>query len=206
MKLHYLNVCRPTPEEQTEIKNAFTKVAAVPAFARDFEVARGRTTLKDAPDSVFVRLRRDMAPDSPLMTTQYSMSTDQTNTVEVLVLRSRDAKEFHELSFEDAVSSGAASPVTVLGVDTPVTRIRLERFGKKSIVLARCPDADQSEYETMFRAASDLMGRYRKALGLRTAFRTDIDWLATQGAKPATAKPKDAKTDSAKAAPKKSTK
>lgn len=198
MKLNYLNVCRPSADEQTEIRNVFAKVAAHPAFTRDFEVSRGRATFKEEPDSVFVRLRRDLAPESPLMTAQYSMSTDEANTIETLVLRSRDARDFHELSFEDRVSSGAASPLTVLGVDTPVTRIRVERFGKKSIVLARCPDADQSEYEAMFRTASDLMARYRKALGLRTAFRTDIAWLTAQGTKTA-----GAKTDGAKAAPKK---
>lgn len=192
-KFNILNVCRPSAEDQAEIKNVFAKVATKPVFTRDFEISRGRATLKDSPDSVFVRLRRDMAPDSPLMTTQYSMSTDDTSTIETLVLRSRDAKDFHELALEDRVSAGAAAPTAILGVDTPVTRIRVERFGKKSIVLARCPNADQSQYEPLFRDASDLMARYRKALGLRSAFQTDINWLSAQSAKP----------EGTKAAPKK---
>ena len=177
VKLTYLYVCKPSAADQTEIKNAFAKVAAKPAFSRDFEISRGRATLKDSPDSKFVRVRRDMLPESPLMTTQYSMSTDATNTIETLVLRSRDTKEFHELALEDRMSAGAASPLTILSVDTPVTRIRLERVGKSSIVLARCPNVDQSAYEPFFREASNLMTRYRKALELGSAFRTDINWL-----------------------------
>ncbi len=196
VKLNLLNVCKPPAEELAEIRSVFTKAAVKPAFSRDFEVSRGRVTMKDSPDSKFVRLRRDMTPDSALMTTQYSMSMDEKDTVETLVLRSRDAKDFHEIAFEDRVSASAASPTAVLGVDTPVTRIRLERYGEKSIVLARCPDADQSALEPFFRDASDLMARYRKALGLRSAFRTDINWLNAEAAKP----------QGAKAAPKKASK
>jgi hypothetical protein len=193
-KLNILNVCRPSAEDQAEIKSVFAKVAAKPVFGRDFEISRGRTSVKDAPESKFVRLRRDMTSESPLMTTQYSMSTDATNTVELLVLRSRDAKDFHEIALEDRVSSGSASPLAILSVDTPVTRIRLERLGKRSIVLARCPDADQSAYEPLFRNAADLMARYRKAMGLRSAFRADIGWLSAEGAtKPEGAKHRDLK-------------
>jgi hypothetical protein len=49
----------------------------------------------------------------------------------------------------------------------------LERFGKASVVLARCsvvegnPATDQSLYEPIFRAASSIMERYREALGAR---------------------------------------
>lgn len=183
VKVHYLNVCAPPAEDQAELKAAFARVSAGPAFSRDFEISRGRLTMQDSEDSKFVRLRRDMAPESPLLTAQYSMSTDPTNTIETLVLRMRDPKQFHELSLEDRVSTAAAAPSAVLGVDTPVSRIRLERFSKNSIVLARCPNADQSAYEEFFRNASGIMARYRKALGLRNAFRSDIAWLSGAAAR-----------------------
>jgi hypothetical protein len=95
----------------------------------------------------------------------------------------RDPKEFHEISIEDRVSAGAASPLSVVAADTPAARIRIERLAKSSIVLARCEGADQSAYEPLFKQASDLIARYRGALGLRTAFRPDIAWL-TSSSKP----------------------
>jgi hypothetical protein len=179
VKVNYLNVCAPPAEDQAEIKSAFAKIPARPAFGPDFEISRGHATLQESPDSRFVRLRRDMAVDSPFLTAQYSISRDNSNIIETLVLRTRDAKQFHEISLEDRVSSGAASPATVLSVETPVSRIRLERFTKNSIVLARCPEADQNAYEPLFREASDVMARYRKALGLATTFRSDLNWLTT---------------------------
>ena len=117
------------------------------------------------------------------MTAQYSMSTDPKNTIEILVLRLRDAKEFHEISMEDRVSTEAAAPTTVLGTDTPPARMRIERLGKGAVALARCTDVDQSAYEPLFKQAADIMARYRGALGLRNSFRSDIEWLDRQ-AKP----------------------
>ncbi|HKV92513.1 MAG TPA: hypothetical protein VJW20_08205 [Candidatus Angelobacter sp.] len=177
VKVNYLNVCTPGKEEQEVINGALAAVKAKPVFSTDFEISRGRTTLKDAPDSRFVRLRRDFAADSPLMTAQYSMSTDSTNTIETLVLHPRDTKDFLELVLEDRVSAGSASPAIVLSVDTPATRVRIERLNKSSAVLTRCPDADQSAYDPVFRQASEIMAQYRAALGLRTEFRSDIAWL-----------------------------
>ena len=164
------------------MKSVFGKVQGRPAFSRDFEVTRGRTAVKDAPDAKYVRLRRDMAPESPLLAAQYSISTDAAVTVETLVLRSRDEKDFHELALEDSASAGAASPAAMLKVDTPVSRIRVERIGKGSIVLARCQEADQSAYEPLFRQATDIMAAYRKALSLGT-IRTDVSWM-TQSTSP----------------------
>jgi hypothetical protein len=178
VKLNYLNVCTPSAEEQTEIKNAFARVQAKPVFSRDFEVSRGRTTVKDSPDAKFVRLRRDLIPESTLLAAQYSMSTDEESTVETVVLRTRDPKDFHELSLEDRVSSGATSPASLLNVETPVSRIRLERFGKSSIVLARCEGGGQESYEPLFRQASEIMGLYRKALDLSGMLRADVAWLS----------------------------
>jgi hypothetical protein len=177
MKVNVLNVCSPSSDEQAVLRDALAKAKAATPLAPDFEMARGRATLKDAPPSKYVRLRRDVAPQSPWETAQYSMSRDPQSTVETLVLRLRDPKEFHELSIEDRVSSEAASAATVLSSDTPASRIRVERLGKSSVALARCPDADQSAYEPFFAEASDIMARYRKELGLRTEFREDISWL-----------------------------
>lgn len=181
VKVHYLNVCAPPAEDQAEIKAAFSKIPGRPAFGPDFEISRGHATMQDSPDSRFVRLRRDLPADSPFLTAQYSISRDNSNIIETLVLRMRDPKQFHELSLEDRVSSSAASPATVLSTETPVSRVRLERFTKNSIVLARCPEADQSAYDPLFREASEIMVRYRKALGLGSAFRYDVNWLTSSG-------------------------
>lgn len=177
IKLNYINACTPSPEEQAALKSAMTKVSVTPAFADDFEVSHGRTTLKNALPSKYVRLRRDFAAQSPMMTAQYSMSLDEELTIETLVLRMRDPKDFLEISFEARVGAAAASPVSVVATDTPATHIRIERMGKGSLALARCPGADQSVYEPLFKQGSELMARYRGALGLRTEFRPDIAWL-----------------------------
>ena len=180
VRMNYVNVCTPSAEDQTALKNALTKVSGKPAFSQDFEVSHGRTTLKDAPVSRFVRLRRDFAPESLLMTAQYSMSADEKTIIETLVLRLRDPKEFHEVSIEDRVTAGSAAPLVVLSTDTPAARIRIERLGKSSVTLSRCEGTDQSAYEPFFKQASELMANYRGALGLRTTFRSDVSWL-TEG-------------------------
>src|SRR4029077_2234681 len=177
IKVNYLNVCTPGTDEQAVINGALAAVQAKPVFSTDFEISRGRTTLKDAPDAKYVRLRRDFAPESPLLTAQYSMSTDSTNTIEILVLRPRDPRDFLEVVMENRVTAGAAAPLAVLQVDTPTSRVRIERLNKSSAVLARCQEVDQRAYDPMFHQASDIMAQYRAALGLRTAFRSDIAWL-----------------------------
>lgn len=178
VRLNYLNVCTPSAEDQAEIKAAFAKVAPKPEFSRDYEISRGRATVENSPESRFVRLRRDFAADSPLLTAQYSLSVDAENTVETLVLRMRDPKQFHEIALEDRVSTGAVQPSALLGIQTPISHIQLERFSKGSIVLARCPYGNQGTYEPLFRQATDIMAEYRTALGLRSpAFRSDINWL-----------------------------
>jgi len=189
VKVNYLNVCTPGSDEEAIIKGALAAVQSKPAFSADFEVSRGRTSLKDAPDAKYVRLRRDFAAESPLLTAQYSMSTDATNAIEILVLRPRDPKDFLQVVMEDRVSADAAKPLSLLQVDTPTSRVRIERLNKSSAVLTRCPDVDQSAYEPVFRQASDIMARYREELGLRTAFRSDIAWL-NPAAKPAAPGPK----------------
>src|SRR5262245_22891361 len=65
VKVNMLNVCSPAAEEQAVIKGALSKVPSKPSFSQDFEISRGRTTLQDAPEARFVRLRRDFPPESP---------------------------------------------------------------------------------------------------------------------------------------------
>jgi hypothetical protein len=92
--------------------------------------------------------------------------------VETLVLRVRDPKELMQVSIEDSAST-VTSAAAMLSTSTPVSRVRLERFGKSSVALSRCsgeegsPATDQTAYEPIFRAASSIMERYRDALGAR---------------------------------------
>ncbi|HET9839100.1 MAG TPA: hypothetical protein VFR84_12750, partial [Candidatus Angelobacter sp.] len=78
---------------------------------------------------------------------------------------------------EDRVSSASATPAAVLSVDTPVSRVRIERLGKNAAGLTRCQEIDQSAYDPVFLRASEIMAQYRAAMGLRTVFRSDIAWL-----------------------------
>jgi len=75
-------------------------------------------------------------------------------------------------------------PVTGGNVNT----LRLERFGKASVVLARCggdsgnPTTDQSMFELIFRAASSIMERYRDALGARKMVPQELARLGVRSA------------------------
>lgn len=184
-----INVCTPSAEEQKEIADALGRIPRQPAFAVDFEVDRGRSTLDEnsnllnpgqntqiAPStdvSTWVRIRRDIAGQAYFSTVQYSFSVDPQNMVETLVLRVRDPKDLMQVSIEDDASAVTA-PIGMLTTNTPVSRIRLERFGKSSIALARCmateagPAPDQSAYEPLFRSASETVSHYRSILRART--------------------------------------
>ncbi len=187
MKVNYLNVCTPSDAEKDEISAALDRIPRKANFAQDFEVTRGRSSMQDADPARYIRLRRELAADPVFSNVQYSLSTDAKNTVETLVIKVKEPKELFSISLEDQVSASATAPASVLDVNTPVSRIKLERFGKANLVLARCPGADQSTYEPLFTKASGLLAVYRKSLGLHTMFRMDINWLAPP--KPA-AKPK----------------
>lgn len=186
VKVNVLNVCAPPAEEQKELSAALAKVPVKLVFSKDYEVSRGHSTLDQStpipgiaplPASAvsaadWVRVRREF-PDAGLFSNaQYSFSVDSTNMVETLVLRLRDPKDVMEISIEDSASA-VASATAMLSTSTPVSRVKLERFGKSSVVLSRCsgaegtPAKDQSAYEPIFRAASSIMERYRDALGAR---------------------------------------
>ena len=186
VKVNVLNVCTPSAEEQKELSAALAKVPARPVFGKDFEMARGHSTLDPnapipgmeplPPDAAasadWVRLRREFPAGMLFSNVQYSFSVDANNMVETLVLRVRDPKDLMQVSVEDNASS-VTSASAMLSADTPVSRTRLERFGKPSVALARCPATadkpgpDQSAYESIFRSASAILNRYRDALGVR---------------------------------------
>ncbi len=186
VKVNVLNVCAPSVDDQKELSSALAKVPGKPGFNKDYEVARGHSTLDPStpipgvqplpPGAVsvadWVRVRREF-PDTTLFSTvQYSFSVDAKDMVETLVLRVRDPKDLMQVSIEDSASA-VASASAMLSTSTPVSRVKLERFGKSSVVLARCSEAegnratDQSAYEPIFQTASSIMERYRDALGTR---------------------------------------
>lgn len=186
VKVNILNVCAPSAEEQKELSSALAKIPAKPVFGADYEVARGRSTLdpgapipgmgsmptEASSTANWVRVRREFPGSAIFSNAQYSFSVDAANMVETLVLHLRDPKDLMQISIEDSASS-VASAATMLAADTPVSRIKLERFGKSSVVLARCsaaegtPAPDQNAYAPIFQAASSLMSRYRDVLGVR---------------------------------------
>jgi len=119
----------------------------------------------------FVRIRRDLNGGS-FSNVQYSFSRDSHQMVETLVFRVRDPKELLQVSIEDSASS-VTSAAAMLSATTPASRIKLERFGKSSVVLARCnapgegPAPDQKAYEPLFSAAASIMADYRATLGAK---------------------------------------
>jgi hypothetical protein len=209
VKVNMLNVCSPSVDEQKEIASALAKIPRQPQFASDFEVSRGRSTLSDTPDflkmgaaaqvspevatSSYVRVRREFAAKSPFSTVQYSFSQDAKNLVETLVLRLRDPKDLMQVSIEDNASA-VTTAAAMLSTNTPVSRVKLERFGKSSVVLARClasegaPPPDQSAYEPLFRSATSIMSDYRGLLNARRMVPDELTRVRAVGA----VKPKSA--------------
>jgi len=189
VKVNMLNVCSPSPEEQKEIASALARVPKQPLFGADFEIDRGRSSLDVGPGflqpgsgsqmssdpgvSNWVRIRREFSVQALFSTVQYSFSSDPKNMVETLVFRVRDPKDLMQVSIEDSASA-VTSPTAMLSTSTPASRVKLERFGKSSVVLARCsateagPAPDQSAYEPLFQSASAMLSNYRGLLGART--------------------------------------
>jgi hypothetical protein len=186
VKVNVLNVCKPSADEQKELTSALAKIPAKPAFSVDYEVSRGRSTLDPStpvpgmpalpPGAVsaadWVRVRREFPNGAMFSNVQYSFSVDSKDMVETLVLRVRDPKDLMQVSIEDSASA-VTSATAMLLTSTPVSRVKLERFGKSSVVLARCagedgnPTTDQTMYEPILSAASGIMEHYRDALGAR---------------------------------------
>jgi len=189
VKVNMLNVCSPSEEEQKEIAGALARVPKQPLFDADFEVSRGRSTLTDMPAMLsvgqaghvagepsvasYVRIRREFSVQATFSSVQYSFSNDGINMIETLVLHVRDPKDLIQVSLEDSASAVTSSQ-TMLATNTPVTRVRLERFGKPSVALVRClgveggPVPDQTVYEPLFRGASDVLSDYRGLLRVKS--------------------------------------
>jgi len=187
VKVNMLNVCTPSVEEQKEIAAALARIPKQPLFGADFEISRGRSTLTDMPAMLqagtpghvagepsvasYVRIRREFSVQALFSLVQYSFSNDGQTMVETLVLHVRDPKDLIQVSMEDSASA-VTSTESMLAANTPVHRVRLERFGKSSVALARCPPTeagpapDQSAYEPLFRSASDVLTNYRTLLGV----------------------------------------
>ena len=187
VRVNYLNVCSPSAEDRQQIAGALERIPAHPKFAVDFEVARGRSTLSgsdllaqntnvssgETSVSDWVRIRKDFPPSSSFVSAQYSFSVNEGSVSETLTFRAREVKGVIQVSLSDSVSSPAA-PAQVARVNTPAERIRLERFGSSSIVLARCPASDQSQYEPLFSRATELLASYRSALRVASLVPAEI--------------------------------
>jgi hypothetical protein len=208
VKVNVLNVCSPGAEEQKEISSALARVPKQPLFSQDFEVARGRSSLSEAPGFLqagqsaqisdepsiakWVRLRREFSIQALFSTVQYSFSHDGKNMIETLVLHVRDPKDLVQLSIEDSASA-VTTPATMLAAATPASRIKLERFGKSSVVLARCagtdggPAPDQSAYEPVFASASAIITNYRALLNASHTVPDELARVEAASAKPAKA-------------------
>ena len=188
VKVNMLNVCTPSADEQREIAAVLAKIPKQPLFDAYFEVSRGRSTLSDMPAMLevgqsghvagepsvasYVRVRREFSVQAMFSSVQYSFSNDGVNMIETLVLRVRDPKDLMQVALEDSASA-VTSSATMLSANTPVMRLRLERFGKPSVALARCQDTamgkapNQSAYEPLFRSASEVLTDYRGLLGVK---------------------------------------
>ena len=167
VQIHVMNVCTPSDEEKQGISTALGRIPLHPRFAPDFEVSRGRSTFPDAPISTWARIRREFAPDSPFSNVQYSMSTDEKALIETLVFRLRDPKDVLAVTIEDRMSA-VTTPAAALANDTPPTRVKIERFGKNSLGLSRCEQADQAAYAPLFTTAGQILAGYRKLLAVRS--------------------------------------
>jgi len=210
VRINYLNVCTPADPEKQELAAALARIPLKPKFTEDFEISRGRSSANEPPVAIaeaglpgamtdsgstsnWVRVRREFPAESPFISVQYTLSSDGRGAAETLVFRARDTKDILQVLMEAKASAG--DPSTVLKTDTPAERIRLERFGKGSVALARCATADQSGYESVFREGSVLLARYRTALQVREIVPGDFRRLGAIKAKmPATG----AKSDKAK--------
>jgi hypothetical protein len=135
----------------------------------------------------FVRVRRDITGAGTYSTVQYSFSRDAEQMVETLVFRVREPKDLLQISIEDSASSVAPAAI-MLGAATPASRVKLERFGKSSVVLARCsasqggPPPDQSKYEPLFTSASSVLSDYRGFLQAKTLVPEELTRIQRAGA------------------------
>jgi hypothetical protein len=178
IQVNFLNTCRPPQTDLDEMGRALARVKGRPSFSADFEISRGVTTLTEAearavgtpsgPGNIpsrWVRIRRELPEKAVLTDVQYSLSVEGNATSEVLAMHLRETSEVLQILISDSV---AGTPEQVVSLDTPPDRIRIERFGKGSIVLARCAGTDQSAYEPIFASAREILEKYRAAMAAKT--------------------------------------
>jgi hypothetical protein len=192
VKINYINVCAPSEDERKEMSSALARVPLKAPFSADFEVSRGHTT--QTPESIafakaalpgaveqaagaessWVRIRRDFT-GTPFATAQYSISFDAHSVTETFVFRMREFKkdEIVQVALEDSISA-ASDPIVVAQSETPIDHVKVERFGRSSLGLRRCAEADQSSLEPLFRAANDIARHYRAALRVRESVPADL--------------------------------
>jgi hypothetical protein len=187
IQVNFLNTCRPAAGDLEVMGKALAQFKERPRFGVDFEISRGVTTLTEAearavgaPEgsaaapSAWVRIRREFPEKAPLTDAQYSLSVEGDGASEALALHVRDSREVLQILISDTVSGSAAQVVKAV---TPPDRIRIERFGKGSIVLARCAKIDQSAYEPLFAAAGGILEQYRAAMAVRTVVPAELAHL-----------------------------
>jgi hypothetical protein len=187
IQVNFLNTCRPAAADVEEMGRALARVKETPRFSSDFEISRGVTTLTEAearaagvPEgsartpSAWVRIQHEFPDKAPLTDVQYSLSVDAGSASESLALHLRDSREVLQIWISGAVKGSAAEAVKA---DTPPDRIRIERFGKASIVLARCAGIDQSAYEPIFQTAGEILQKYRTAMAVKTVVPAELERL-----------------------------
>src|SRR5689334_16128281 len=153
VKINYLNVCAPSKDEQAVLENALSTLPSKPPFGAEFEVARGRSTMPDEgpgaiqagggastqqgppPMSTWVRIRREFASGT-LSNVSYTFSRDEKGMTETLVFRMKSPKRDQPMmvSIQDTIT--AASVTQAIAANAAPNRIRVERFGGSSVVLA----------------------------------------------------------------------
>ena len=144
----------------------------------------------------YVRIRREFAVQALFSSVQYSFSNDGQNMVETLVLHVRDPKDLIQVSMEDSASA-IGSAETMVAANTPASRIRLERFGKSSIALARCAGIRERSRAGSERLRAAIPQRLRSAGQLsqpawRAAHWCPRNWRRSPARSRKTAKPKSA--------------
>lgn len=185
--MNFLNTCRPAQADVNEMERALARVRERPKFATDFEISRGLTTLTEAEaraagvpsgagtaPSAWVRIRKEFPEKAVLTDAQYSLSQDGGAASEVLALHLRDNKEVLQILISDSVMGNAGQMVRL---DTPPDRIRIERFGRASVVLARCAAVDQTAYEPIFQTAGEILHSYRTAMAVKTVVPAELAHL-----------------------------
>ena len=183
VQLNVMNVCTPNVAEQAQLAVALEQITLQPSFGPDFEVARGRTTGEGVSD--WVRLRREFRRDPVLNNVQYLLTESGHRVQQKIVFHTKASLQGEALQVSLESETGeAAAAAQALSSPPPPARIRLERFGGPSLVLARCPQAEQSVYEPLFRTAGERFAAYFAALDVKRLATAELESLHRTAAAP----------------------